>query len=66
MSNRTDRAIARDLTRQWRAAQDGQRVRGLLKDDVYEQACYDRLIDWVEDHGLNYTEYDPRGPRDDG
>ena len=64
MTNRSDRAIAKDLARQWRAAQDGQRVRGSLADDRYEQECYDRLIDWVETHGLNYSAYDPRGPKE--
>ena len=64
MSNREDRAIAKDLMGQWRAAVVGQQVRGRLIDDRYEQECYDRLIDWVETHGLNYSAYDPRGPKE--
>ena len=64
MSNREDRAIAKDLMRQWHAAQEGVRVRGRAIDDKYEQDCYDRLIDWVEVHGLNYSAYDPRGPKE--
>lgn len=27
-----------------------------------EQVTYDALIDFVEANGLNYTEFDPRGP----
>ena len=64
MSNREDRAIATDLYKQWLAAIEGQKVRGRAVDDKYEQDCYDRLIDWVETHGLNYTAYDPRGPQE--
>jgi hypothetical protein len=56
VSNREDRAIAKDLMGQWRAAVVGQQVRGRL--------IYDRLIDWVETHGLNYSAYDPRGPKE--
>ncbi|HEY5785243.1 MAG TPA: hypothetical protein VIT65_10740 [Microlunatus sp.] len=31
----------------------------------WEQDAYDRLIDFVEANGLNYSEFDPRGPEDD-
>jgi hypothetical protein len=65
MANRTDRAIAGDLYKQWLAAIEGQRVRGRAIDDKYEQDCYDRLIEHVELHGLNYTRWDPRGPKDE-
>ena len=64
MSNREDRAIARDLMGQWMAAIEGQKVRGRAIDDQYEQECYDRLIDWDETHRLNYSSYDPRGPKE--
>ena len=64
MTNRSDRAIAKDLLGQWNAALVGQQVRGSLADDRYEQECYDRLIEWVETHDLNYSAYDPRGPKE--
>ena len=31
-----------------------------LKDSRNEQATWDALIDYVETHNLNYTEFDPR------
>lgn len=65
MSNRTTRKMAKDLYAQWLAAIEGQRVRGRAIDDKYEQDCYDRLIEHVEANGLNYTMYDPRGPKED-
>lgn len=30
-----------------------------------EQLAYDDLVDFVEANGLNYTEWDPRGPLTD-
>lgn len=27
-----------------------------------EQDAWDALVDYVEEHDLNYTEWDPRGP----
>jgi hypothetical protein len=64
MANRTTRKMAVDLRLQWEAAILGQQKRGSAADDKYEQECYDRLIEHVEANGLNYTVYDPRGPKE--
>jgi len=62
-------ARVRALTDEWHAALATK----LEVDDTdewpaahkWEQDAYDRLIDYVEENGLNYGEYDPRGGRDD-
>jgi hypothetical protein len=56
------------LTEEWHAAL----AMKLEADDTdewpaayrWEQDAYDRLIDYVEAHELNYTRWDPRGPKE--
>jgi hypothetical protein len=64
MSNRTTRKMAQQLVDQWEAAREGMRVRGSLADARYEQDCYDRLVEHCEQNGLNYSIWDPRGPKE--
>jgi len=50
-----------DLYRSWQGAFDRHRV---LDDDdtlVEEQHTRDALVDYVEAHDLNYSQWDPRG-----
>lgn len=56
------------LTSEWQLA---LRVKARLADtpewalaDKWESDAYDRLVDYVEAHELNYTKWDPRGPEE--
>lgn len=53
-------AEASRLFLNWREALALKRRRGTDLDYWDEQRAYDKLIDFVEAHDLNYTEYDPR------
>lgn len=55
---------ARRLWIAWKAALDRKEREGSVAADHAEQEAYDELIDHVEEHDLNYSKYDPRGPRE--
>lgn len=52
---------AGDLHTKWKLAQERRERYQTDEAEQAEQAAYDELIDYVEAHDLNYTEYDPRG-----
>lgn len=54
----------RTIRAAWESARERQQARGSDFDDAEEQRTYDELIDFVEAHGLNYTDRDPRGGTD--
>jgi hypothetical protein len=60
----TIRAEAERLTAEWNAALAEYRRTDSARDFEAEQKAYDALVDFVEANGLNYSEYDPRGPEE--
>ena len=55
----------RRLHSEWKEALRADEQPDSTSDDTEaESAAYDKLIDFVERNGLNYSEVDPRGPRD--
>lgn len=53
---------ARRLRLAWRSALDRKEREGTIAADHAEQEAYDELVDYVEEHDLNGTKHDPRGP----
>lgn len=58
----TTTSEARRLWISWKAARDRKETEGSIAADHAEQEAYDELVDWVEEHDLNGTKHDPRGP----
>jgi hypothetical protein len=61
---RADAAVrekAERLTSEWYAALAEYQRSDTLRAYDAEQKAYDALIDFVEENGLNYSEFDPRG-----
>lgn len=48
------------LTREWQTALNLYRASATVTNDRLEQEAYDRLVNYVEANGLNYSVYDPR------
>lgn len=58
---------ARRLTARWHeAVQALENSGGNPSLDRAEQRAFDELVEWIENHDMNYTRLDPRGPRPDG
>jgi len=55
---------ARELTEEWNAALAEYRRTDSTRAYETEQKAYDALVDFVEENGLNYSEFDPRGPEE--
>lgn len=57
---------AERLTAEWRTALAAREANSSDRTDVAEEAAYEALIGYVEEHGLNYTSYDPRPTSTEG
>lgn len=49
---------------QWKRALDKMRETHATEDEEREYELYDQLVEAVEQNGLNYTQWDPRGASD--
>lgn len=54
-------ARARELKQQWLAVLAWDERERSDESRAAEQRHWDVLVDFVEENGLNYTEFDPRG-----
>ncbi len=52
------------LTQTWRQAVEALRAKDTVANALAEDAAYDALVEYVEVNDLNYTEHDPRGPKE--
>ena len=58
-----DFSRAGELRALWRDSVIAMKVKDSQTNIDAEQVAYDKLVDYVEAHDLNYSEFDPRGPR---
>lgn len=56
---------AAELLAAWKIAAANHERHDTLRTMHAEQEAHDVLVDFVEAHGLNYSEYDPRGTEDE-